>query len=119
MFLVNRTRKTVLAKRLRIADSFFTRLRGLLGTRSLPEGEALLIRPCNSIHMLGMRYAIDVVFASAENIVLKTVSSLAPGRLATCSEAACVLELPCGTLEQSATEVGDQLEILDQLRDEF
>lgn len=112
MRLLNQTRGTQLAGRLRIADTFFSRLRGLLGSRSLPASEALLIRPCNAIHMLGMRYAIDVAFADQGGQVLKTVAALAPGRLTKCQGAAWVAELPVGTLTATATVTGDVLVVV-------
>ena len=40
------------------ATGYFARLRGLLGRTIPPEG-GLLLTPCNAIHMIGMRYAID------------------------------------------------------------
>ena len=113
MRLINRTRGTVVAPRLRLAETFFSRFRGLLGTSSLPEGEALLIRPCNSIHMFGMRYAIDVAFASPTGQVLKTVLSLEPGRVASCKGVSFVVEMPCGTLTHTDTDVGDILAIVE------
>jgi len=76
---------------------------------ALPQGEALLLRPCNNIHMLGMRYAIDVAFVSATGHVLKTVAELAPGGFARCGEARCVVEMPCGTLHKTGTGMGDLL----------
>ena len=111
--LMNRSKATVVAKRLFIADTFFSRLKGLLGTRELPEGEALLIRPCNNIHMFGMRYAIDVAFVGEGDKVLKVVESLAPGRVAWCRGARYVVEMPCGALRQSKTEAGDTFQIVD------
>jgi len=51
-----------------VAESFFSRLKGLIGTSNLAAGEALLLRPCNDIHMWFMKYPIDVVF-------LKRISS--------------------------------------------
>ena len=113
MRLINRTRGTVVALRLRLAETFFSRLRGLLGTSLLPEEEALLIRPCNNIHMFGMRYAIDVAFASSTGQVLKTVRSLEPGRMAYCKGAAYVVEMPCDTLARTATRVSDILAIVE------
>lgn len=113
MKVINRTRDTVLVERLRIADTFFKRLKGLLGSRSLPAGEALLIRPCNAIHMFGMRYALDIVFVSRENVVLQTVRSLQPGQTAKFAPAAYVLELPCGALDASQTKIGDVLRIVE------
>ena len=109
----NQTRNTILVERLRVADSFFKRLKGLLGTRELPAGEALLIRPCNAIHMFGMRYALDIVFVSQENRVLQTIRALQPGQTAKYSQAAYVLELPCGALDSSGTEPGDVLEMVE------
>ena len=109
MKLINMSQKTVVSSNLRIADSFFSRLRGLLGTAALSRGEALLLRPCNNIHMLGMRYAIDVAFVSATGHVLKTVAELAPGGFARCGEARCVVEMPCGTLHSTGTGLGDLL----------
>lgn len=109
--LENRTRHTVLAERLYIADSFWRRLRGLLGTAGLAAGEALQIRPCDNIHMFGMRYAIDVIFADQHGRVLKTVAELKPWSMAWCRGAAYVVELPCGALQASRTGIGDLLEI--------
>ena len=111
MKLLNQTKQAVVAEKLRIADSFFARLKGLLGTSELPEGEALLIRPCNNIHMLGMRYSIDVAFVSEKNQVLKTVAALRPGRFSHCSAARYVVEMPCGTLQATGTATGDFLEV--------
>ena len=76
MKLVNLTRKTIVSCNLRIADSFFSRLKGLLGTVGLPDGDALLLRPCNNIHMFGMKYAIDVAFVDDQGKVLKNRSGV-------------------------------------------
>ncbi len=109
MKLVNLTRKTIVSCNLRIADSFFSRLKGLLGTVGLPDGDALLLRPCNNIHMFGMKYAIDVAFVDDQGKVLKTVAELAPGRFAGCPDAHSVVEMPSGTLYKTATGIGDLL----------
>ena len=110
--LTNQTRQTVVADRLFVADTFFSRLKGLLGTRELPAGDALLIRPCNNIHMFGMRYAIDVAFVDEDDRVLKVLEGLAPGRIAWCRGAVYVVEMPCGALRQSATAAGDRFAVV-------
>lgn len=109
MLIGNMSKDTVLASRARLADSFFTRLKGLLGTKGLEAGEGLVIRPCGSVHTFGMKYAIDVVFAAADHRVLKTVPGLGPGRMAACGGSRYVVELPAGTLAATATEAGDFL----------
>ena len=113
MKVINRTRATVLVERLQKADTFFKRLKGLLGSRGLPAGEALLIRTCNAIHMFGMRFALDIAFVSRENVVLQTIRALKPGQTAKCTPAAYVRELPCGALDASQTEIGAVLRIIE------
>ena len=99
----------LLVASLRLADSFWLRLKGLLGTATLPEGEGLLLRPCNCVHTCGMRYAIDVLFLDSDGRILKLVQALAPWRSACCWRAAATLELPAGTGLRQDLKVGQQL----------
>ena len=94
---------------LRLADSFWPRLKGLLGTAVLPEGEGLLLCPCNCVHTCGMRYAIDVLFVDSDGRILKLVQALAPWRSACCWQAAAVLELSAGTAQRQNLQSGQQL----------
>ena len=57
-----KTENAVLAPGARLADSFFTRLRGLMFRRELADGEALLLKNCSAIHCCFMRFTIDVVY---------------------------------------------------------
>jgi uncharacterized membrane protein (UPF0127 family) len=108
------TRGTLLAERLRPAHTHWTRLRGLLGTRVLPEGDGLWIRPCKQVHMFGMRYAIDVVFLDDAHRVVGLTPDLQPGRISPkVREATSVLELPAGTITRAGLVTGAQLEIAD------
>ncbi len=72
------------------------RMRGLLGRPALQPGEGLLIAPCNAVHTVGMRYAIDVVFMDAEGRVLNVRPALRPLRMAHAFRARQVLELAAG-----------------------
>jgi uncharacterized protein len=59
----------------RRADTYVTRLRGLLGTRGL-DG-ALLLSPGNSVHGFGMIYTLDVALLDAD-LVVRHVLRLRP-----------------------------------------
>jgi uncharacterized membrane protein (UPF0127 family) len=76
------------------ASSPVARFFGLLGRRPLATDEALWLSPCNSVHTLGMRYAIDVVYLDAADRVLEVRSALAPSRLSAARRARSVIELP-------------------------
>jgi uncharacterized membrane protein (UPF0127 family) len=70
------------------------RARGLLGTTEAPP---LLIAPARSVHTVGMRRPIDVVFLDGDLRVVKVVERLRPWRIAGARGAVAVLELPAGT----------------------
>jgi uncharacterized membrane protein (UPF0127 family) len=63
---------------LELAATARARRRGLLGRRGI-EG-ALLLTPANSVHTLGMRFAIDVAYLDRSSRVL-AVRTMRPGRL--------------------------------------
>jgi len=102
---------TVLAARAGRAATFGARLFGLMGRRSLPDGEALLIERCAAIHTWFMRFPIDVAFLDREHRVLRAASAVAPWRVRSCRGADATLELPSGALAKSETREGDLLEL--------
>ena len=61
-----------------LAQSFLQRLRGLLGRPPLRAKQALWLAQCNSIHTLGMRYPIDVVFLDRAGKVTKVCEAVPP-----------------------------------------
>ncbi|MEO7995646.1 MAG: DUF192 domain-containing protein, partial [bacterium] len=85
--------------RVTVAAGFWRRFMGRLWTSDFPMGEGLLLLPCHEIHMLGMKYPLDVVFLDRSLTVLAVhpnvrigIPQLAhPGAWAT-------LELPVGTV---------------------
>jgi uncharacterized membrane protein (UPF0127 family) len=86
-----------------------SRAMGLLGTQKLLPNRALWLRPCASIHTMGMRYSIDVVFLDRQGRVKKIVSQLSPFRWAACRQADSVIEFGSGLAERLGLQVGDQL----------
>jgi uncharacterized membrane protein (UPF0127 family) len=110
--VINLTKNTWLATKIRKADNFLTRLVGLLKRSTLGPEEALWLMPSKGIHTIGMKFPIDVIFLTKDNLVLSVTSGLAPYRISGVHlRGFSVLELPNGTVKKSQTEVGDQLEI--------
>src|SRR3989442_9129992 len=102
----------VFVERLRAANTHWTRLKGLLGTSELPPGEGLWIKPCQQVHMFGMRYPIDLAFLDPGGRIVRTVSGLAPWRVSPRVRAASsVLELPVGTVARAGLTEGTVVEI--------
>jgi len=112
----NRTRGQFIAMRVELADNPWTRLRGLIGRHSqqFPQGSALWIVPCRGVHTWAMSFPIDVIYLTRHNVVLHLEMGLAPWRFGPVRlQAASVLELPEGTLRDTGTTIGDELEIRD------
>ena len=76
--IVNQTTGAILAANARVAHSVFSRTRGLMFRRSLDDGEALVIEPCSSIHMMWMLMPIDAVFYNREGVVTKVARGVRP-----------------------------------------
>lgn len=111
MIIKNITQNTIIAYKGILANTFFTRLKGLLGTKNLDEGTGLIIRPCNSIHTVGMKYAIDVVFLDKQDRIVKVINAMPAGKFSLCSGSSYVIELPAGTIEATGTVVGDKISL--------
>lgn len=109
MRLINSENGIEISSSIRVADRFFLRLKGLLGTDSLPHGNALLIRPCNSVHTFGMRYSIDVLFVDKNNRIIKMVPNMRKNRVSTALKANYVIELPAGTISMAEIRQGSLL----------
>ena len=92
-----------------LADNFFGRLCGLMFRRRLSEGCGLLLAPCNSVHMLFMRFAIDVIYIDENFRIKKIVRNLMPWLgMSVCFGAWGALELPSGAAERLKLTVGQR-----------
>lgn len=95
--------------RIRQALRWWSRAIGLLATPRLDDPSGLWIAPCNSVHTLGMRYPIDVVFLRRDGTVARIVPRLAPWRAAACRQAHATLELRAGLAERLNLTPGHRL----------
>lgn len=113
-YAFNRTRTTYLATELMIARTHWTRFRGLMATDAsrFRPGQGLWISPSRGVHTFAMRFPIDVVYLDRERVVIHMEEELRPWRMAAIRiRATSVLELPMGTIRDSKTVLGDEVDI--------
>ena len=110
--IVNGAGVTVV-ERCSVADKPWTRMRGLLGRKTLPRGEGILLRPAASVHMFFMAFAIDVVWLDRDLQVLGVTPELRPWRMAGRRGARSALELAAGECERRSVRPGDRLRVAD------
>ncbi len=110
--IANTTRNTTLAQKAELANNPLQRLVGLIGKSTLSADAGLVIMPCSGIHTIGMRFAIDALYIDYDNRVLRTVSKLAPWKVAPVdSRASYIIELAAGVIEQTGTQIGDKVAV--------
>jgi uncharacterized protein len=109
----NKTRQTFLATEMRVANTHWARLRGLmtLSPSRFRHGQGLWIVPCHGVHTWLMRFPVDVIYLDELNKVVHVEESLRPWRFAPVRmEATSVVEVPPHTIFNSGTRVGDLFE---------
>lgn len=126
----NVTRGTLVASRVEVAGGLWAKFMGLMGRPGLAVGEALWLPDSNGIHMMFMRFPIDVAFlgAPATRVAVAATAAGAPGPgsaeiwavlsirralpawrglVPLVRGAHGVLELPVGAIDAAAVQVGD------------
>jgi uncharacterized membrane protein (UPF0127 family) len=104
---VTRRDGVVVCEECLVAATPLARMRGLLGRRSLPSGQGILLRPAASVHTFFMRFSIDAVFLDDDLRVVGISSDLRPWRAAGQRGAHSVLELSAGECARRGLAVGD------------
>ena len=80
-----------------VAATFRSRLRGLLGTDELPAHHALLLTSTRSVHTLGMRMPLDLVWIDEAGALVRLDEGIAPGQRRRSGAAWGVLEVAAGS----------------------
>jgi uncharacterized membrane protein (UPF0127 family) len=107
--LFNERTKQAVATQVEIAATRGSRRRGLLGRDHLDEASAMLLAPCTSVHTVGMRFPIDVVFVDRQGYAVKVVRNLRPWRIALSFGGRAVIEMAAGSLRWGQVVPGDRL----------
>jgi uncharacterized membrane protein (UPF0127 family) len=108
----NQTRECFLSLGVNVADTSFTRLKGLIGRLKLRFDEGLWVVPSSGVHTWGVLFPLDLIYLDEDYRIVYLTEHFPRFRIAPLRiEAASVLELPPHTIYSSHTESGDQLVI--------
>lgn len=89
------------------ACNFIQRAFGLIFRKKLLTNEVFHIKPCNSVHTFGMRYAIDIVYLDKTGVILKITKNMQKRRISWCFKARSVLEFKSNASDVLAMQIGD------------
>lgn len=92
-----------------IADTFINRFMGYMFRREAHH-EAIMIKPCNSIHTFFMKFSIDVLFINENMKIIKKIESLKPGKIIfPVKDAAMIIEGKEGMFKD--IRIGDEVKV--------
>jgi len=113
MKLMKKLGQEAICSEVKTADSFCTRLVGLIGTKHLDDRGVMFPR-ANSIHTFFMSIPIDVVYLNREMKIVRIDHELKPWRFPLPAlKARTVVELPAGLAKRKQLSVGDELYVGD------
>ena len=110
--VTNLTRSSTVCSAGYMADTFLSRLVGLLGTSSLPADSCLFLNASLGVHTFGMKYPIDIVALDRERRILGIWEQVPPRKVrAVGLKTSSILELQAGVARQCGLLVGDRLRV--------
>ncbi|MFC0561243.1 DUF192 domain-containing protein [Halalkalibacter alkalisediminis] len=93
--------EAVISEKVSVAATMFSRAKGLLGKKELPQNESILLTPCNQVHTYFMLFTIDCVFLDSNDKVIHLIERLKPWSVSSrIPKATDVLELPEGSISK-------------------
>jgi uncharacterized protein len=111
--VTNQTKATLVCHQVQIADTFATRLFGLMGKNRLEPGTGLLLMPTTGFHTWGLTFPIDVVTLDEDQQVIAVWENLGPWKMhGLDARTRSVLELEAGQISRSKITVGDELTLM-------
>ena len=113
--IINKTKEAVILKRAKIAESFLSRLLGLMFKKNISVEEGMIFYYTSSIHTCFMRFPIEVVFLNRDMEAIKVYHKLKPFRLAGTLKCYCIIEMLSCKIHEKAVDVGDVLEIVKNM----
>ena len=99
----------LLFSRVKVADDFGTRLRGLMFYREMPGIGGLLLFPCQMAHLFWMRFPLDLIYLSREKVVIN-IETKGPNQVGRfVKNSYYILETKVGSSEAGNIQVGEKL----------
>lgn len=110
--ICNSSKNKLILAEAEVADTFFQRFRGLLGKKYLQPESGLIIAPCNSVHTIGMKFPIDVIFVDKENKICYIMRNMKKGKISPIiSRAKMVIEFNAGMADRLQLEINDEIQL--------
>lgn len=110
--VINQRSGQVIAENILYANSMYKRFIGLMGKNEINHNEGVFLTPCNSIHMMFMKFPLDIIFLDRKNKVIHITENIKPWQISRIVfKAQSVLEVMAGKARETDLQVGDKIEI--------
>lgn len=110
--IYNSTKNVIIADSVKVAQNFITRTLGLIPRKSIFDGEALIIKPCCSVHTFLMKFPIDILFVDKNNKIIALYENVSKNKILPVHlSASYVVEMKAGQISNYKIEKCDIIQI--------
>jgi uncharacterized protein len=110
MKIICKKNNIVLSDNIKYADTFFLKLKGLLGRQSIAKNECLIIPKAMQIHTFFMKFPIDIIFLDKNKKVIFLYHNFPSYKLTKIFfRAKYVLELHAGIIQEKDVQINDEI----------
>jgi uncharacterized membrane protein (UPF0127 family) len=109
MIIIHEKSGQILGQRIKLANTFCSRLSGFMFRESIEPYDGLFLVRNNSVHNCFVRFSLDIVFINKDNEIVKIIRNFHPWRFSRIYfRARHTIEFSAGTISDSIV-VGDKL----------
>lgn len=99
--------------KVKVADSFLKRTKGLLGSQALASFKGILLKPCKQVHTIGMLYPISIWYINQDLKIIKIIDELPPFSISPyVRNSHLIIEFPSTWAQITGSQEGDNLEAI-------
>lgn len=104
---------TILTENCFVANTFFSRLKGLQFQKEFNEKDGLFLKKCSMVHTFFMFMRIDVIFLDKDYNIIHLKQGMKPWKISRYYPTArYILELPHKTIKKTKTKMNDKLKVI-------
>lgn len=108
--IINQRSNEIIGSQIVYANTYYKRFIGLIGKNELNSNEGLFLTPCNSIHMMFMKFPIDLIFLDRKNKIVHITENIKPWQISRIVfRGQSVLEVAAGKVKETESKVGDRI----------
>lgn len=118
MRILNRITNKVIFRNVIYMSGFLYKIKKIINKKAIEDNEALIISPCNSVHMMFCKKAMDIVFVNDNNEVCYIQENLKPWEISKkIKSARYIIEMNRGMVKKNNIKLYNKIKIVADINE--